>query len=127
MGRSLKTLATTVNAGVPMLDALELCAPVSGNYFYEQTWTKVGEEVVAGKQIHEALDGSTLIPATILQMISSGEATGRLDQVLDKVSDYFEREVAKAATSLIEPIMVAVMGGVIGTIALAIFKLSTGH
>lgn len=134
IGRSLKTLATTVNAGVPMLDALELCAAVSGNFFYERTWRAVGKEVLAGKQIHEALDGNKLIPATILQMISSGESTGRLGQVLDKVSEYFEREVAntvKSVTSLVEPIMVAVMGGVIGTIALAmllpIFKLSTGH
>ena len=134
IGRSLKTLATTVNAGVPMLDALKLCAAVSGNYFYERLWKMVGEEVVGGKQIHEALDGNKLIPATILQMISSGESTGRLGQVLDKVSEYFEREVAntvKSVSSLIEPIMVAVMGAVIGTIALAmllpIFKLSTGH
>ncbi len=134
ISRSLRTLATTINAGVPMLEALELCAGVTNNYFYERTWMRVGDQVAAGRQIHEALEGDKLIPATILQMISSGESTGRLGHVLDKVSDYFDRDVAntiKSVSSLIEPLMVAVMGCVIGFIALAmllpIFKLSTAH
>lgn len=133
ISRSLRTLSTTINAGVPMLDALELSAGVANNHFYEQCWLDVSEQVTGGRQIHEALEGNKLIPATLLQMISSGEATGKLGQVLDKVSDYFDREVAntlKTVTSLIEPLMVAVMGGVIGFIALAmllpIFKLSAG-
>ena len=132
ISRSLRTLSTTINAGVPMLEALDLCAGVSNNVIYEQCWVRVGEQVTTGKQICEALEGNALFPATLLQMIASGESTGKLGHVLDKVSDYFDREVAnaiKAATSLIEPVMVAVMGGVIGTIALAmllpIFKLSS--
>ena len=134
ISRSIRTLALTLKAGVPMLDALKLSAGVANNYFYEECWLKVGDQVEAGQQIHEALEGNPLIPATLLQMISSGESTGQLGSVLDRVSDYYDREVAnavKAATSLIEPVMVFVMGGVIGTIALAmllpIFKLSSGH
>ena len=92
----------------------------------------MAEHVTSGKQIHEALEGNKLFPPTLLQMICSGESTGKLGQVLNKVSDYYDREVAtsiKSATSLVEPMMVALMGGVIGTIALAmllpIFTLSS--
>ncbi len=132
IGRTLRTLATTVNAGVPVLEAIQLSARVANNVHYEKSWMDVSEQVSAGRQIHEALEGNPLFPHTLLQMISSGESTGKLGFVLNKVSDYFEKEVAnavKAATSLIEPAMVLIMGGVIGTIALAmllpIFKLST--
>jgi len=132
LSRSLRTLATTVNAGVPILESLELSAAVANNILYERAWLSVGEQVTGGKQIHQALDGHKLFPPTLLQMIASGEATGRLGTVLSKVSDYFDREVGTsvaAATRLIEPLMVFLMGGVIGTIALAmllpIFKLSS--
>lgn len=133
LSRSMRTLATTINAGVPMLDALQLSGGTANNMLYEESWKNVADKVEAGKQIHEVLEGNKLFPATVVQMISSGEKTGKLGMVLNKVSDYFEREVEtsiKTATSMIEPLMVAVMGGVIGTIALAmllpIFKLSTG-
>lgn len=133
ISRSIRTLATTINAGVPVLEAIRLSAAVSGNVFYEQTWEDAAERVTAGKQIHEALEGGQLFPPTLLQMIASGEATGKLGPVLDRVSDYFDSEVAnavKTTTSLLEPVMVFAMGGIIGTIALAmllpIFKLSTG-
>lgn len=132
ISRSVRTLATTVNAGVPVLESLELCAGVSGNVYYERCWRGVAEQVAAGRQIHDSLEGNPLFPATLLQMIASGETTGQLGPVLTKVSDYFDRDVAtavKGATSLIEPVMVLVMGTVIGTIALAmllpIFKLSS--
>jgi type IV pilus assembly protein PilC len=133
ISRSLRTLATTINAGVPTLEALQLCAGVTNNVFFERCWLNVSERVAGGKQIHESLETETLFPRTLVQMIASGEATGRLGDVLTKVSDYYDREVAQAvktATSMVEPLMVTVMGGVIGTIALAmllpIFKLS-GH
>jgi type IV pilus assembly protein PilC len=132
LGRSVRTLATTVNAGVPVLEAIELCAGVANNVLYEESWLAAGERVAAGRQIHEALEDNKLFPATLLQMIASGESTGKLGNILNKVGEYYEREIAnavKAATSLIEPVMVFVMGGVIGSIALAmllpIFKLSS--
>lgn len=132
IGRSLRTLATTINAGVPVLQAIQLSAGVARNVHYERAWQEAGDLVEAGKQIHEALEGNRLFPATLLQMIASGEASGKLGLVLNKVSDYFDREVSnaiKTVTSLVEPVMVLVMGGVIGTIALAmllpIFQLSS--
>ena len=131
LSRSLRTLATTVNAGVPMLDAIKLSAGVAGNVWYEAAWATVADQVAAGRQINQALDKHPLFPPTLVQMIGSGEATGRLGPVLTKASDALDRDVAaavKACTSLIEPVMVFIMGGVIGTIALAmllpIFKLS---
>ncbi len=134
ISRSLRTLSTTINAGVPMLEALELCSAVANNVFYEKCWLRVGEQVTAGRQICESLEGNNLFPTTLVQIIASGESTGKLGHVLDKVSDYFDREVAnaiKTATTMIEPVMVCVMGCIIGTIALAmllpIFALSAPH
>ncbi len=132
VSRSIRTLATTVAAGVPMLEALRLCAGVSNNVFFEEAWLAVSEQVTAGKQIHETMRGNQLFPETLVQMIASGEQTGKLAYVLEKVADHLDREVAltlKQVTALIEPLMVALMGGMVGGIALAmllpIFKLSS--
>ncbi|QDT45980.1 Putative type II secretion system protein F [Gimesia alba] len=134
ISRSIRTLATTINAGVPMLEAIELSAGVSDNVHFKQSWEEISEQVTTGKQIHEALEGKTLFPPTMQQMIASGESTGRLGMVLNKLSDYFDRDVKiaiKSATTLIEPIMVVCMGSIIGFIALSmllpIFTLSTSH
>jgi len=132
LSRSIRTLATTVNAGVPMLESIRLAGSVANNVWFEDAWARAADQVTGGRQIHQSLEGQPLFPPTLLQMIASGENTGRLGQVLTRVSDAFDREVAsaiKSATSMIEPVMVFVMGGVIGTIALAmllpIFKLSS--
>lgn len=134
ISRSIRTLATTINAGVPMLEAIELSADVSDNIHFKKSWEEISEQVMTGKQIHEALEGKTLFPATMQQMIASGESTGRLGMVLNKLSDYFDRDVKvaiKSSTTLIEPIMVVCMGSIIGFIALSmllpIFTLSTSH
>lgn len=131
ISRSLRTLAVTINAGVPVLESLKLSANVANNVLYEKSWRAAAEEVATGRQIHETLDGNPLFPSTLLQMIASGEVTGMLGPVLEKVSDYYDREVGnslKAVTSLIEPVMVLVMGAVIGGIAMSmllpIFQLS---
>ena len=132
LSRSLRTLSTTLNAGVPMLEALQLSAGTSNNHFYESCWNHVSEQVTTGRQVHEALQGQALFPKMVVQMIASGEKTGRLGNVLEKVSDYLEREVAntvKTVTSLLEPLIITVLGSAIGGIAIAmllpIFKLSS--
>jgi type IV pilus assembly protein PilC len=135
ISRSMRTLGTMVGAGVSMLDAIRLAAEVSGNIYYEQIWMHVLEQITQGKRIAESLGGNNLFPPTLVQMISSGEETGKLDKVLAKVSNYYDREVEtsiKAATSMIEPILIVCMGGVVGSIAmgllLPIFQLSKpGH
>jgi len=131
ISRGIRTLGTMLSSGVPIMDAIRLAAAVSGNYFYEQLWLKVLDEVAAGKRIHETLRGHPLLPKVLVQMIAAGEDSGKLDVVLERVSTYYDRELetsVKATTSLIEPIMISVMGVVVGTIGLAlmlpIFSLS---
>jgi type IV pilus assembly protein PilC len=131
ISRTVRTLGVMVHGGISMLDAIRLSADVSGNFFYEKLWLKVLADVTNGSEIHAALAGSPLLPATLVQMIKSGEETGKLDKVLERVSDYYDEEVEtslKAATSIIEPLMIAAMGVVVGGIGLAlllpVFSLS---
>ena len=125
-----------VNAGVPILDTIRITAEVSGNMLYRRMWRTVYAAVKEGKRISVPLQKSSLLPRAVVQMISAGEESGKLGEVLDEVSDFYSRElkaVLKTVTSLIEPAMILVMGGVIGFIAasiiLPIFKLSQimGH
>jgi type IV pilus assembly protein PilC len=135
LSRTIRSLGVMVQRGVSMLDALRLAADVSGNSHYERLWLRVLDDVTNGSEIHAALAGSSLVPATLVQMIRSGEETGKLDAVLTRVSDFYDQEVEtalKAATSLIEPLMIAAMGAVVGGIGLAmllpVFSLSKpGH
>jgi type IV pilus assembly protein PilC len=131
ISRSIRTLGTMLGSGVPIMEAIRLAGDVSSNYYYEQLWHKVLDEVTGGKRICEVLHGEPLFPKILVQMIAAGEDTGKLDVVLEKVSTYYDGEVEtslKATTSLIEPIMISVMGVVVGTIGLAlmlpIFSLS---
>lgn len=131
ISRSIRTLGTLLASGVSMLDAIRLSGEVSGNFYYERLWEQVLDEVTTGKRICEVLSRNPLFPKVLVQMIASGEETGKLDKVLERVSVYYDREVEtslKATTSLIEPIMIAAMGVVVGTIGLAlllpIFSLS---
>ncbi len=136
LSRAIHTLGLMVRSGVSMLDGIRLCAEVSGNYYYERVWLHVLDEITKGSRICEALRGNPLVPKTLVQMIGSGEETGKLDRVLDKVSTHYDREVdaaIKTSTSLIEPIMISVMGVVVGGIGmglmLPIFTISRsgGH
>jgi type IV pilus assembly protein PilC len=131
LSRSIRTLGTMVASGVSMLEAIRLTAEVSGNYYYEQVWLKVLTEITQGNRIVDSLKGEPLMPPTLVQMIAAGEETGKLDTVLAKVSNYYDREVEtslKATTSLIEPLMICAMGVIVGGIALGllmpIFQLS---
>lgn len=131
ISRSIRTLGTMIASGVSMLDALQLSADVAGNYHYRQLWLHVIDEVTAGRQICESVAGNPLMPTTLVQMISAGETTGKLDMVFDRVSVYFDNEIdatIKSTTSMLEPIMITAMGVVVGGIGIAlllpIFSLS---
>ncbi|HZZ28608.1 MAG TPA: type II secretion system F family protein [Pirellulales bacterium] len=131
ISRSIRTLGTMIASGVSMLDAIRLSGDVTGNYYYEKLWSRVLDQVTAGKRICETLRGDPLFPAMLVQMIASGEETGKLDEVLERVSVYYDQEVEtslKTVTSLIEPIMITGMGFVVGGIGLSllmpIFSLS---
>lgn len=131
ISRSIRTLGTMLANGVPMLEALRLCGEVAGNVYYERLWEEVRDRVVTGQRICEVLDKSPLFPRVLVQMIACGEETARLDFVLERVSTYYDQEVEtslKATTGMIEPLMIAVMGVVVGGIGMAlllpIFTLS---
>jgi type IV pilus assembly protein PilC len=131
LSRSVRTLGTMVKSGVSMLDAVQMTGQVAGNFYYEQAWVKVLDQITQGNRICDGLKGNGLFPPTLLQMIGAGEETAKLDHVLEKVSNYYDREVEnaiKSTTSMIEPILIVIMGGVVATIAmgllLPIFSLS---
>jgi type IV pilus assembly protein PilC len=131
ISRSLRTLGTMVASGVSMLEAIRLTAEVAGNYYYEQVWLRVLAEITQGNRIVESLKHEKLMPPTLVQMIGAGEETGKLDTVLTKVCNYYDREVEtslKTTTSMLEPLMICGMGFIVGGIALGllmpIFQLS---
>jgi len=131
ISRSVKTLGTMVASGVSMLDSIKLTGEVAGNCYYQAAWEHVLDKITQGERIAVSLQGNSLFPPTLVQMIDAGEETGKLDLVLKKVSGYYDREVEtsiKACTSLIEPLLICGMGFIVGGIALGlllpIFSLS---
>jgi type IV pilus assembly protein PilC len=120
-----------INAGVPMLDTLSITADVSGNMLYRTLWRSVYSAVKQGKKIATPLQQSKLLPRSVVQMIHAGEESGKLGEVLDEVGNFYAKEltaVIKGVTAMIEPMMIVLMGGIVGFIAMSIilpiFKLS---
>lgn len=131
IGRSMHTMGQLINAGVPMLDTLAITGDISGNRLYRAMWRSVYSSVKQGKKIATPLNRTTLLPKAVSQMISAGEESGKLGEVLDEISSYYQKQLKdriKAVTSMIEPIMIILMGSVVGFIAMAIilpiFKMS---
>jgi type IV pilus assembly protein PilC len=115
-----------------MLDTIAITADISGNVLYKRMWRNVYSSVKQGKKISYTLQKNPLLPKSVIQMISAGEESGKLGEVLDEVSDFYAKElrnVIKSVTSMIEPLMIVVMGSVVGFIAMSIilpiFKLSS--
>jgi type IV pilus assembly protein PilC len=132
ISRSLHTMGELLNAGVPMLDTLSITADVSGNRLYHRMWRAVHSSVKQGKKIQTTLGRSNLLPKSVVQMVSAGEESGKLGEVLDEISTYYNkllRDAIKSVTSMIEPLMIVLMGSVVGFIAMAIilpiFKMSS--
>ncbi len=132
ISRGLQTMGQLINAGVPMLDTLRITGEVSGNILFSSMWAKVHASVKQGKKIATPLQEGKLLPTSVTQMISAGEESGKLGEVLDQISTFYAqrlREQIKALTSMIEPIMILGMGSIVGFIAMAIilpiFKMSS--
>ncbi len=131
ISRSLQTMGQLLNAGVPMLDTLSITGDISGNQLYRIMWKKVFTSVKQGKKVATPLQGDKLLPKAVVQMISAGEESGKLGEVLDQISTYYAGQLKdniKVVTGMIEPIMIIVMGTIVGFIAMAIilpiFKMS---
>jgi type IV pilus assembly protein PilC len=124
VARFCRTLSTLTASGVPILDGLEITAKTAGNAIIEDAVMAVRKSVEEGKTISEPLAETKVFPAMVVQMINVGEQTGALDQMLSKIADFYEEEVDTAVEGLmklIEPLMISVLGVVIGTIVAAMY------
>jgi type IV pilus assembly protein PilC len=119
-----RTLGTLIKSGVPILQAMDTVAKTSGNKVVELAIMKARESIREGEKIADPLRQSGIFPPMVIQMISVGEETGNLETMLNKIADFYDQEVdtsVKAMTSLIEPLIICVMGLVIGAIVICMF------
>lgn len=124
LGSFTRTLATMLSAGVPIIDSLEICIETLDNTQIAKDLEKVRRAVIEGKSITEPLGRIKYFPPLVTQMIKVGESTGNLDQMLIKVADVFEEEVEELVqnlTKLIEPLVLVVLGGMIGFVLIAMY------
>ncbi len=124
VARFARTLSTTFAAGVPLVDALESVAGATGNIVYANATRRVRDDVASGQQLNFAMRNTGVFPNMVIQMTSIGEESGSLDTMLDKAASYFEEQVDNAVdalTSLLEPIIMAVLGVVIGGLIIAMY------
>jgi len=132
LARFSRTLAVTFSAGVPLVEALDTVAGATGNTVYEKAVLRVRDDVAVGYQVNMAMKQTNLFPHMVVQMTAIGEEAGALDTMLYKVAEYYEQEVNNAVdalASLIEPLIVVVLGVIVGSMVIAmylpIFKLAS--
>jgi type IV pilus assembly protein PilC len=124
IARWTRTLSTTFAAGVPLVEALDSVGPAAGNAVYKEATRQIQGEVNIGTTLAQAMQNSGVFPNMAVQMTSIGEEAGALDSMLNKVADYFEREVddtVDALSSMLEPMIMVMLGGIIGSIVVAIY------
>jgi type IV pilus assembly protein PilC len=132
ISRSVHTMGELLTAGVDMLGTLEITAAVSGNAVYKKMWLSVRDSVQQGDRLSVTLNEIGILPKNVIQMVAAGEESGKLGHVLTEVAEYYHQELRgtiKAVTGMIEPIMIILMGFVVGFIAMSIilpiFKMSS--
>jgi type IV pilus assembly protein PilC len=119
-----RTLGTLVGSGVPILDAMEIVAKTAGNKVIERGVLYARDRVAEGKSIAAPLMEQQLFPKMVIQMIAVGESTGALDVMLTKIADFYDDEVDAAVdgvTSMMEPLIMVVLGGIIGSVMIAMY------
>ncbi|HEX7297711.1 MAG TPA: type II secretion system F family protein [Solirubrobacteraceae bacterium] len=124
LARWARTLSALVSAGVPLLAALDITAKTAGNHVVEKAMTDVIESVKRGGTIAAPLKDAPVFPGMVTQMVGVGEETGALDTMLSKVADFYEDQVdaaVKALTSILEPVMIVVIGGIVGFIVISMY------
>lgn len=118
-----RTLAMLVHTGVSLVEGLEIVAQSAGNQIFEKTFSEAKEQVEKGFSLSESLEGKEMIPSIVYQMIATGEETGKLDDILFKLSEYFQLEVdelVKNLTTAIEPLIMIVLGVGVGFLVFAV-------
>ncbi len=124
VARFCRTLGTLTSSGVPILEGMDITARTSGNMVIQNAILKAKSAVEQGRNIATPLAETKVFPPMVVQMVGVGEATGALDAMLNKVADFYEDEVdnaVSALTALMEPLIIAVLGGVIGFIVIAMY------
>jgi len=133
--RSMRIMSTMVNTGVSLLDAVKVIQSSCENHYFQQLWAGTDEKIRDGYQLSESIQispGSELIAPGIIQMLRAGEKSGKLGEVSDKISVFYEKKLEasiKNVMALIEPLMITILGAIIGTIAIAlllpVFRISS--
>ena len=124
VARFTRTLGTMISSGVPILDALEVVAKSAGNAVVEKAIRYTKDKISEGKTIAQPLAETKVFPPMVVQMIGVGEATGAMDQMLTKIADFYDDEVdaaVSALTSMIEPVMMVFLGGIVGGFLVAMY------
>jgi type IV pilus assembly protein PilC len=124
MSRFSRTFAQLIRSGVPILEVLEIVGGASGNHIVETSIKGVGEDVEKGDNLSVALAKKPIFPPMMLRMVAAGEATGKIDTMLEKMADFWDEEIEAmldALTSLIEPLLIVFLGVIVGGIVIAMF------
>lgn len=124
VARMSRTMSTLLSSGINILEAIDIAARTAGNFVIENALKNCRDAVTVGKPFHVPLSRQKEIPQMVSQMVSIGEQSGNLDTMLAKVADFYEEEVEnsiRATTSLIEPIMMVILGGAIAFILIAMY------
>ena len=124
VARFSRTFSTMLSSGVPILDALDICARTAGNKVIESGLQKTRTAISEGKTVAEPLRAAGMVPPMVVQMIAVGEQTGAMDSMLAKLADFYDDEVdaaVAALTSLLEPVMLVFLGGTVGAILIAMY------
>jgi len=124
VARFCRTLSTLISSGVPIMDGLEITAKTSGNAIIEGAIRVVRSRIERGETIAAPLRTTGIFPPMVVQMIGAGESTGALDAMLAKIADFYEDEVdvaVKGLLTVLEPILIAVLGVIVGTIVIAMY------
>ena len=132
LARFSRTLSIVFGAGVPLVDGMDTVGASTGNRVYQKATAQVKNDISTGRSLENSMENTKVFPNMMLQMVASGEESGELETMLDKVAEFYEREVDDAVDSLasiIEPLMIVILGVIIGTMVLAmympIFKLAS--
>jgi len=123
MANTCRTFSMLLTAGITLVEALKIVATVSGNEVYKKAYLQIAEKVQKGFSVATSFENTTVFPIIVNQMISTGEATGKLDEVLMRVADYFSKEAeesVKALTAAIEPAIMIVLGIGVGFLVVAV-------
>lgn len=124
IARFTRTLSTTLEAGMPIVESMKSMAPIMGSDMYMKAVYRMCDDINSGHPLSASMISTKLFPNMVIQMIAVGEASGRLAEMLNKIADYYEEEVNSIVdnlSSLLEPLIMLVLGGIVGTFVVAMY------